>query len=104
MALNIPAREVEYRRQIGHLKGRPVFRIGSIGGLQIVAAARAGGMEILGGAPDFGVSKFLARQAEPDIVYDELSKAEDSDPRLFKEMIAEYTGVSAQLRAESLRR
>ena len=57
-------------RKIGTSKGKPVFEILTKGGLAIVVYKGV----ILGAAPHIAIAKFQARQKEPYIMWDELSK------------------------------
>lgn len=94
--MRIPQGEIKYRRKIGTQNGKPVFGIGVIGGLHIVAAASPGGgdLAILG----VGSHPLLARtlaQRHDGVVLDELSKA---DPSCFGVLLDSYSEMTAQLR------
>lgn len=96
--MNIPAKQVAYRKRIGHLGSTPVYGIGTVGGLHLVVAARSGGFETLGAGSHPGIARHLAKQ-HGDVTYDSLDKSEDLDVKYFIDTLHEWVELTNQLRA-----
>jgi hypothetical protein len=94
--VRIPPGEIKYRRKIGTQNGKPVYGIGTVGGLHVVAAASPGGgdLSILGVGSHPLLASTLALRHD-GVVLDELSKA---DVSCFGTLLEEYAEVTALLR------
>lgn len=91
----LPASQERYRRLVGSLGSRPVYQIGGIGGIHVVAAGR----EILGMGTLGALARHVAKRAHPDIEFNDLEKSEAVDARAFPAgMVAEWEANTAEAR------
>lgn len=97
--MNIPAKEVDYKRRIGKVGGRAIYGIGTIGGLHLVVAARTGGgFETLGAGSHPGIARFIAKKASTDVIFDDIAKSDYLDPIYFQDLVPGYVQLTNQLR------
>lgn len=97
--MNIPASQVSYKRAVGRAGKRSVYQVGVIGGLHLVAAHGAGGMEILGAGSHPAVARFNAKRQAPDLEFDDLAKSEPYELADFGHLVEQYWQVTQDLRA-----
>lgn len=96
--MKISDKEISLKKKVGVRNGKPVFCIGTIGGLYtIVCPLATGGFEPLGIGSHVGMAKFLAQRNAPDIEFDELHKSEDIDPRHFEDFIPKYEALLQEI-------
>ena len=95
--MNIPAKEVVYKKRIGNLKGSPVYSVGTIGGLHLVISSDGGRFEPIGVSPHPAMSRFIAKKKNPEIEYDCLEKS-DQDCGYFTDLLLEYEELTDQVR------
>jgi hypothetical protein len=77
-------------KKIGNLKGQPVYYLLSKGGLSLIMAKSVLGTRVLGTANHPAVARFIAKEQEPSVVFDELSKSEDLPLVTFKHLLPFY--------------
>ncbi len=70
--MNIPGKEVAYRKAIGKQGAKTLFQTGLIGGLHVVSADN----EILGMASEPLLARFIAKKNHKGLEFDELTKSE----------------------------
>ena len=76
--MNVPSDEILYQKRIGKIGNRPVYGIGNIGGLHMVACRDdSGGLTLLGAGTHKGVAKYLAKKFAPEIEFDIIEKSQD---------------------------
>lgn len=97
--MNIPAAQIQYRRPVGRSGSRSVYQVGVIGGLHLVAAHGAGGLEILGAGSHPAVARFNAKRQAPDLEFDDLAKSEPYELADYQHLIDQYWQVTQDLRA-----
>lgn len=96
--LDLRPEEIASREQVGWFQGAPVFLVELTGGFSFVFAMRNGRPEMLGYGPHTGVTKGIAKKAEPRIVWSELQKSDDVvdvNGRIFRR----YEELTAAIRA-----
>lgn len=86
----IRPQEIETKKQIGTLKGRPVFEVALKGGLHIVCAALQAGVKYLGAGPHRAVARWLAKKKEPELKVTELAKSDHIEPQFFAHLVPQY--------------
>ena len=96
--MNIPASEILSRKKIGLSKGRPVYAVALIGGLHMIVAIGNGVMETLGVASHAALARHISRKNDSEIVFNDLSKSEQIDPRHFGELLTKYEQLTNDFR------
>jgi hypothetical protein len=76
--------------KIGSLKGQPVYRLLSKGGLNMIVTKTVLGTRILGLGNHIAIAKSNAKEENPELVIDELSKSEDLPYESFKHLVPFY--------------
>jgi hypothetical protein len=95
---NISKEHIEYRKQVGFLKGRPIIELKTTGGFYMIVASKDGGFETLGTGPHKVVARHIAKKREGDIEWSELSKADHIEPEHFAFCLPEYEGLTSRMR------
>lgn len=89
--LKIKPEEIKSKKQIGKIRGKPVFALATRGGLHVVAAS---GMPPLALAPHPYVARFMAKKRNPDLEITELSKSEWMPESAFADILKYWEGVT----------
>lgn len=95
--MNIRPQEIEYKKHIGNLKGRPVIEIGLKGGYHLVCAPKGNEVEYLGAGPHRAVARFIAKKRAPDMKITDLAKADHIEPEFFQHLVPAYEELTDQL-------
>lgn len=98
--MQIDAKQLAYKKQVGTLKNKPVWELATKGGLHVyVTADGAGGnAKVLSTGPVRAVARYIAEKREPDLVLNELSKSEEMDPYTFLSVVPQYEAITDAIR------
>jgi hypothetical protein len=89
--MNIQENEVESRKKVGKLNGKPVIEIGLKGGLWLIFASRDGKMEAVGAGPHRAVARHIAKKrTDGEIEFNDLSKADYIPVAHFEWLLPRY--------------
>lgn len=61
-----------------------------------MVVAKSSGFETLAASSHSGMSRYMAEQADPDIVFD-VQKSESFDPKFFQDLLPEYQELTRQI-------
>jgi len=95
--MQIRPQEIDYKKDIGTLDGRPVIELGLKGGLHLVLTTHGPKIDYLGVGPHRAVARFMAKKRQPNILFTELSKADDVAPEHFQHLVPQYEAMLGQL-------
>lgn len=95
--MNIRPQEIDYKKNIGSLKGRPVIEIGLKGGYHLICSLKGGSVEYLGAGPHRAVARHIAKKRAPDMMITEISKSDHVDTAHFVHLVPHYEGMTDQL-------
>lgn len=90
----LPASQQSYKKVVGRMGSRPLYAIGGIGGIHVIAA----GTEVLGMGSHPALAKLIARKNHRDVEFDDLEKSEQVDPRFFAGILADWEHNTAEAR------
>lgn len=96
--MEIPAKQISYKKRIGKLGDDPVWEIGTKGGLHLVVAMRKKGSETLGVGPHSAVARHLAMLREPEMVVSALSKSDHVEFQYFEHLLPRYDEETRRIR------
>ena len=102
--MNIRPVEIEYKKHIGSLNGRPVIEIATKGGYHLVCAPKGNTVEYLGAGPHRAVARFIAKKRAPDIKITDLAKADHVDPEFFDHLLPMYEQMTDRFNAAEVTR
>lgn len=98
--MNIKPEEVEYKKKVGNLDGKPVIEVGLRGGLHLIFASKGGKFETLGAGPHRAVARFIARKkSENKVEWTDLNKADHIEPVYFEHLLPKYEAMTDAFRA-----
>jgi hypothetical protein len=98
--VNIPSKQIAYRRKIGTSGSRGIYGLGLVGGLHVVAADRAGGeMEILGMGSHPLLARHIAKRHIGHIDFNDMAKSETINVSDFADLLPYWVGETAAARA-----
>ncbi len=96
--MNITKEQIKGEAKIiGALKGAPVYLLVTKGGLNIVLVKNSTGTKALSTAPHRAIAKASAREEEPEIEFNELTKSEEFDLQSFKHILPEYKELTQRI-------
>jgi hypothetical protein len=96
---NVPNNQIKYRKRIGFSGKKPVFEIGTIGGLVLVAEQNVDNkLKVLGSGSHKTLARFLAKKYEPALNIDLIEKSEDGEIEDFREFLPFWEQVTLTLR------
>lgn len=98
MSMSIPPEQIKYSRKVGTLEGKPVFEVGTIGGLHLIIATRKGKTETLGVGPHRAVARHIAKKREPDFILTDLAKGDDCPEESFSTLLPKYEQITKAMR------
>lgn len=98
--MQIDAKQLAYKKQVGTLKSKPVWELATKGGLHmLISADGAGGnAKVLSTGPVRAVARYIAEKREPDLILNELSKSEEMDPYTFLSVVPQYEAITDAIR------
>lgn len=88
--MKVLPQEIASKTKIGTLKGKPVFEIALRGGYHIVCTPNGSKVDYLGVGPHRAVARFIAKKTAPDIVINQLAKADYVSPEYFQHLVPQY--------------
>lgn len=91
--MQIRPQEIDYKKQIGTLDGRPVIELGLKGGYHIICSVNGPHVDYLGVGPHRAVARFMARKRQPALKITELSKSDHYEPAHFAHLMPEYEAM-----------
>lgn len=98
--MKITLDQIENKKKIGTVKGQNVYEIKLKGGLMLIANGGVNG-KVLAIAPHRALARHIAKEAEPELVVDELSKSEDDLPfAMFKHVAPFWVEVTKKFNGE----
>lgn len=97
--MDIPAKQISYKKKIGKVGDDAVYEIGTKGGLHMVVALRKKGPETLGTGSHRAIALHLAMQREPEMVVTALSKSDHVELRYFEHLLPRYEEETRRIRA-----
>lgn len=80
--LNLKPHDIGYKKVVGHVKGTPVWKVVTTGGLNVIAMHKGAGIDVLSTGGHIAIAQYIAEQNEPDLVWTELSKSSDGIPSM----------------------
>ncbi len=95
--MNITNVHIASKRKIGTIGSRPVYEIATTGGLHLVVAPKAGGVETLGSGPHRAVARFIAQKRNSELQLNELAKSEFVPPECFQHLLPEYEALTEHI-------
>jgi hypothetical protein len=97
--MNLDAKQIAYKKQVGTLKGKPVFMLETRGGLSLMVTSdgAGGNAKVLSTGPVRAVARYIAEKREPDMVLNELSKSDYVEPYLYLSVVPEYEALTDKL-------
>lgn len=95
--MDIKQEHVASKKQIGTLKGKPVFQIKTTGGLVMVVLG-GGTPSVLGVGPHQGVARYIAEKKESDLKWTDLSKADYVPYDAFAFILPKYEALTEEFR------
>lgn len=99
--MQIPAKQISYKGQIGEANGEPVFGLGTIGGLHLVILSKKSGeFETLGTGPHKAIARFIAKKKCPGVKFTSLEKSDALDQSIIDQLAPAYEKITNQLRGE----
>lgn len=98
--MQLQAKHLASKKQVGTLKGKPVFHLETTGGLNlfITADGAGGNAKVLSTGPVRAVARYIAEKREPDLILNELSKSEEMDPYTFLSVVPQYEAITDAIR------
>ena len=96
--MDIKPEHVASKKQVGTLKGKPVFQVRTTGGLVLVVASGSSGTSILGVGPHQGVARYIAEKKESDLKWTDLSKADYVPYEAFAFILPKYEALTEEFR------
>lgn len=97
--MDIRPEHVQSKKQVGTLKGKPVFQVRTTGGLVLVVASGSGGTNVLGVGPHQGVARYIAEKKEADLKWTDLSKADYVPYEAFAFILPKYEALTEEFRS-----
>lgn len=98
--MDIKEDEVESRKKVGKLNGKPVIEIGLKGGLWLIFANQNGKMEAVGAGPHRAVARHIAKKrTDNEIEFSDLSKADYIPVAHFEWILPQYEVVTDEYAA-----
>lgn len=91
MNLNLTPVHVKHKKQIGRVRGSPVWEVLTTGGLYMDILARDGSFEVIGTGPHQALARHIAEQKQPMIEWIELSKSDFLDYVDYAFLIPKYS-------------
>lgn len=95
--MDIGKEQIQSKRTVGKLNGKPVLELVTKGGLHMIIAQKGDKHEAIGTGPHVAVAKHIAAKREPEIEFTELSKADYMEPYLYMSVVPEYERLTDML-------
>lgn len=96
--MNIPEKQVAYKKRVGKVGTNPVYEVGLIGGFHLHVMMKSGVTEVLGTGPHKSVSKHISTKRYPNIVWTSLDKADHVEEIHFAHLLPRYEALTEKLR------
>ena len=98
--MEIDANQIEpgSKKEIGKLGAKRVFKLATLGGLQMIIAATPSGPELLGAGSHQAIAKHIAKKKHPEVEFNELSKSEEIPYDCYKQFVPQYEALTDQIR------
>src|SRR6267378_438675 len=93
--MKIDQNQVESRRQVGTVDGKPLHLFVLKGGLHLIVKEKG---EILGAGAHVVIARHIARQHAPNLKWTELNKSDPVEYVQFEKVIPYYEGITTALR------
>jgi hypothetical protein len=93
--MNIPEQQITLKKKVGKSKGKEINYTKTVGGFHIITNHRG---IVLGSGPHRAVARHIARQFDPDIEWNELSKSEHVPLAYFEHLLPEWEAITSQFR------
>jgi hypothetical protein len=95
--MNIPAREIIYKKIIGKKGRHNLWGIGSAGGLHLVCEQTDDGLITLGAGSHRAVARFITKKNNRDVEYEMLEKCDEVKYEDFADLVPFYEEVTKRL-------
>ena len=98
--MDINENEIESRKKVGNLNGKPVVEIGLRGGLWLIFANVDGKFETVGAGPHRAVARHIAKKrTDNEITFTDLNKSDYVDPDHFSWCLPHYEAETDRIAA-----
>jgi hypothetical protein len=94
--VKLTSNHISYRKQVGILRGKPVWEIETTGGLYLLVVAKSdGGVDTLGTGPHVAIARHIAKKRAPELQITEICKSGgDFSVELFKHLLPQFTELT----------
>jgi hypothetical protein len=92
----VPQAQIEFRKKVGQLKGKPVYHVKTRGGLHMISKEDG---SLIATGPHGGVARHIAKKYEPEVEWTELAKAEHLEEAVLAHLLPKYIELSDRMRA-----
>ena len=98
-AMQIPENQIKHKKNVGTLKGNPVFEVYLVGGLHLLAVvdAKLRKTDIIATGKHRALSRHIAKMKAPDIIFTELNKGEEIPVEHFSWCLEKYIELTEKL-------
>lgn len=96
--MQIGSKDIAYKKRVGTLGTRPVFQVGTKGGLHVMVMIKNGVVETIAAGPHAAVCRHIAKKRYDDIVFTDLAKGDYVDPSAFQHLLPQFEALTDRLR------
>jgi hypothetical protein len=97
--MNIDQAQIASKTKVGMHEGDPVFRIVTLGGLNmIVKKHKSGKLEVAAAAPHRAIAAFIAEKHLKGVNWSELSKSDSLDPVTIQAALPQWMEITNMFR------
>lgn len=97
--MDLPADQIQFKREVGKLNGEAVCHIAYKGGLNVIAAKKSGRLKLIALGPHQAVAKHLASKYEPDIKWESFAKSEYYPIETYSHLLPKWEKITEEARA-----
>lgn len=91
--------QIEYKKKVGRIGQAPVWEVGLIGGLRLIAKMGSDGRsEILGAGPHRAVARHIAKKRNSELEYTEIAKSDHVETAYFSDILPAFEELTDKLR------
>jgi hypothetical protein len=92
--MDISTKHIQYKKQIGLYKGKPVMECATTGGFHIIVGIKNGAQHTFGTGSHRAIARHIARKREPELEITELSKADHVPVEAYAHLLPQYEALT----------
>lgn len=98
--MQISQEQIASKVRVGSHQGDPVFRIVTLGGLNLIVKkhSKSGKLEVAAAAPHRAIAAFIAEKHLKGVNWSELSKSDALDPVTLRAALPQWEEITAMFR------